>query len=800
MAAIPWSLVCAGLLMLLVRLGAGETEACAIWSSAGPAVRRGSSFKVYCTFNCDCDRSMYSEYSRAPHAEFNSSTTYMRVDNIAEDRTFSCLCRCLDLDQCGIDILTGYPPETPRNFQCNHTVLSNETGEVFCSWDRDGKTHLRDTSEIRVTSISENLTVSWPLIKIVIGGADPPIARFPVPNSVRFISVWLKTYNPFGPAVSLTANYTLSDIVVPYAPALGVPRCSSRKCDIKVWPPERTQRLEVQYATETGNWNTYPNSDGPVASDHLLSIGSLEPYRFYRFRGRAKFSTGLWSKWSNVTSSWTQEEAPAEELDVWYARPPFDSKSIRLYWKPMTVAHAAGRITAYVVAVHNSQSAPVLTSNFSANATGAEVAFCAECHVTVSALNSKGTSPPANVTVWRAKASAELDVKVKAREHDVALWWNQSEGAAAHVLEWYPEGLKLQELQWLRLGAENRSAVITGLNASECYEGSLYIFYSDGSMATRTFRLINTSQSVPKVGPSVQQEVDASRVKLTWAELPRAQRGGCITQYTIYLEDGNGHLQQYPLQATKRTFVVEDLPVGAHSLWITAWNSQGESPPSQKVKIIIHAVEKIPMRLLVLCLLLSVAVALLLCLCQIPPVKRRVWLLFQCFIQVVPDPANSKWAKECAQEKGEMMLHAQHRDAVPTVEEEPINNIITDVEELSNHNTEAAASPPAGPSTPRRPLTTYLKSDSHESDGSEQTQTSLNSNTATANYLSARREEEEAAAAQLAEEEEEFAQMMTMMPLLPACSLFSEPMEAQIIGTLSLDKVQIDCSSLFENR
>lgn len=49
---------------------------------------------------------------------------------------------------------------------------------------------------------------------------------------------------------------------------------------------------------------------------------------------------------------------------------------------------------------------------------------------------------------------------------------------------------------------------------------------------------------VPTVGPSFQQEVDASRVTLTWAELPRAQRGGCITQYTIYLEDANGSVQQ----------------------------------------------------------------------------------------------------------------------------------------------------------------------------------------------------------------------------------------------------------------
>lgn len=30
----------------------------------------------------------------------------------------------------------------------------------------------------------------------------------------------------------------------------------------------------------------------------------------------------------------------------------------------------------------------------------------------------------------------------------------------------------------------------------------------------------------------------------------------------------------------------------------------------------------------------------------------RVWMLFQCLmLDDVPDPANSKWAKECTQEK-----------------------------------------------------------------------------------------------------------------------------------------------------
>ncbi|XP_037105706.1 interleukin-12 receptor subunit beta-2 isoform X2 [Syngnathus acus] len=738
--------------------------AAAIRHSAGPVVRRGSSLEVYCTFRCGCGRSMYSGHppSLQRHTVVNHSTTYIQVENITKDRTFSCLCTCLDLDPCGLDISAGYPPETPRNIYCNYTVLSEQMGEMFCSWEKGSETHLRDTSELRVSSDSK----SWRPIKIE--GSDPPSARFALPNGVRFISVQVATHNALGSAMSLPANYTLSNIVTPAAPVLRVPRCTSRGCTIRIRQPVKTQDLEVQYATETGLWTTDPNSNMSVALDQLFSILSLEPYQWYQFRARAKFTTGLWSSWSNVTSSWTQEEAPAKELDVWYTQHPFDFESIRLFWKPMTVSHARGKIVAYLVSVHNSQSVLEFTSNLSANATDTSVTFCAECHVTVSALNSKGMSPPAKILAYHAKASAHLDVDVKAQERGVALWWRQPEMAASYVVEWYPEGLKLHELQWLRLAGEDHRAIITGLNASECYEGAVYVLYTDGSMTWRTFRLFNTSQSVPKVGPSVKWKADATRVTLTWAELPRAQRSGCITQYTIYLEDSHEHVQQYSVQATKRTFVLEDLPVGPHNLWMTAWTSQGEGPASLKIQINIQAVDGIPVFLLVLCLLLTVPVPLLLCLCQIGAVKKRAWLLFQCFmLQVVPDPANSKWAKEYDQGKGKM--HAQQSQTVLTEEEEPIVVIITDPEVVSNHNTEEVDSLPTSPSTPGQSFPTYIKSYSHKSDGSEQTQTSLDTET----------EQEE----QFSEEEDDRLYKTEELPT---------------IGKLTLDLVRIDWS-LSEN-
>lgn len=86
-------------------------KSCDIWSSAGRVVQRGSSFKVFCTFHCECKGPMKSGHPPTPqsHKAFNSTTIYLNVLNITKKRTFSCECACTGAqsDPCGLDILAG---------------------------------------------------------------------------------------------------------------------------------------------------------------------------------------------------------------------------------------------------------------------------------------------------------------------------------------------------------------------------------------------------------------------------------------------------------------------------------------------------------------------------------------------------------------------------------------------------------------------------------------------------------------------------------------------------------------------
>ncbi|XP_041790745.1 interleukin-12 receptor subunit beta-2 [Chelmon rostratus] len=799
--------VLAAAIALVVQLCTGE-KSCAIWSSAGgPVVQRGSSFRVYCTFKCKCKGSMYSGHppTRQSHEDFNSTTVYLKVVNITMNRTFSCRCTCPPvLDPCGLDISAGYPPDHPKNISCIHKVRNNESGVVLCTWNRGRDTHLRNSSVLWVRTVSGNHTAGPVTYKSSSKGTDSLTASFSVSSSVQLASVWVQAQNPLGSAVSTISNYTLSDIAMPSTPHLGQPECSSRECIIQVKQPVTIQHLEIQYRAEAQTWTSYPDSGLQMSSVQVRFISALEPYRLYHFRARSKFSTGMWSEWSADVSSRTQEEAPAAELDVWYAEPTSDLKSLRVYWKEANISITRGKIIEYKVRVYSQNSGLVFSTNISADARNYSVPFCASCEVTVWACNSKGLSPPARITTHHTKANLLTFVQVAEGNRSVTISWRKLETApprAAYVVEWYPEGHMLEELRWVRLGRNDNRTVITGMKPFECYEGAVHVVDNGSSVSRTRFTGVTTVESAPTAAPSVQERVEGHEVKVTWTEIPRGDRGGCITSYTIYLERGSGHWQNYSVPAPERMYIIKDLSPAVYSLWMTASTAKGKGPAGQKVKFFIQ--QETQLSYLVVCAVIALIMLMLLCLCQSSTVKQRFWVFFQCLmLSNVPDPANSKWAKECTQEKGKMKLQLQpSNSSVTEAEEEPI---LVDVEELpkpsrdirtdapSQLSPQTSLSPSTEPATALSPPTTYIKSLSHDSSSSYHTQTSLDT---TVDYISSHgagnMDEEDQ---EEDEDDEEFAEMPGFFP---SHSIVTEPLGFG--GKLTLDAVKINCNDFFQN-
>ncbi|XP_014842482.1 PREDICTED: interleukin-12 receptor subunit beta-2-like [Poecilia mexicana] len=795
---LSWSVTVVAVALLVVQQCAGEKTSCVLWSSAGAVVQRGSSFVVYCTFfpGCKTHRSMYIDgRTKPPYERLNDTTISLRVENITEKRTYSCTSDCNPpLDDCGLDITAGYPPDKPKNISCIYRILKNDTRRVNCSWDRGRDTYLNNRFVVRVGTASGNQTgLVWS-----VSGTS---ANFTLPRSVQLMSVQIEAHNSLGSENSSIVSYNLSDIVMPSTPVVDQVECSSRNCTIKVEQPVRTPHLQIQYRDERQcNWTTYPDSVGLTTSFEAKHIPSLEPCSVYSFRVQSRFSTGLWSPWSAEVSSVTEEEAPAQHLDVWLAAGP-DFRSMRVYWNESSMSVCRGSIVQYTIRV-NSSNLTVVT-NVSADVKNHSVPFCSDCAVTVQAVNSKGSSPPATMTTRHTTAKPILDVQVTAENHTVAISWRKAETAPTHyVVEWYPEGHVLDELRWARLDGNEIVVTLTDINPWECYEGAVYVFYNQSSISRTSFKGIATLEAAPEIGPSAQEKVERNKVTVSWTQLRRVQRRGCITKFTIYLENSHGVQTRYSAEASQTSYPIEGLPPDSYSLWMSASTSKGEGPTGQKIKFYIE--EDDHLSTVLMCVFVTVTVLFTLFLWKSSVVKHRFKEIFQCLMpDVVPDPANSKWAKECTKEKGKMNLHLpSHNSSFTDPEEE---TILVDVEELcrrmgdsSSPKSDRLAFPPEsgeGQETELSallypPLTTYIKSLSHDSDSSGHTQTSLDTNT-TIDYISSHGQDNLDNYDQ--EDEEEFPGMQ----FFPSLSILMEPVGFG--GKLTLDAVKIDCGDFFQN-
>lgn len=727
-----WSIVSA---LLFLQISSGD-PLCKIWSSAGLNVHWNSTFKVYCTFILKCSPSMYSGDSPRPqsHRVHNSTTIYLDVKNLMEDRaTFSCDCDETSMntdtkpDSCGLDISAGYPPDVPTNMSCTYKVGLSTEGRMFCSWNSGRKTYLRNDSTLCVKTFTHNATEGPQLLTVSERGS----ASLVVDSSVQIVSVWVRVSNPLGSAESPVMNYNLSDIMMPDPPVLYKVGCSSRNCTISVTQTALTPHLAVYYKEEDDEkWTLHPDS---VMSNGSFLVESLQPFRLYQFRARSRFRTGLWSNWSPSVSSWTQEEAPAVALDVWYAI-DHSEKSMRVFWKQLDPSFAQGKILEYIITVYKQNSAR--TSNVSSSERSLSMAFCPNCEVTVSARNSRGRSPPASITVHTTLDMPPLVPEINSQ--NVTLYWRKPGTAALPldtVVEWYPRGQRLDGLRWVRTGPNSSRVLITDMKPFMCYEGAVYVIYRNKSVGRHMFTGVNTLVSVPTKGPVVQEREEGSTVNVTWSELPVRQRGGCITKYTIYLESSDRRVTAYNVSASQRFWVLRGLTPAVYSVWMTASTAKGESKKGEKVKFYIRPDSQVPL-IITLGTVFILGCLVLCCACQNSAVKERLWVYFQiCRPEEIPDPANSKWARDCLLEKGRVTLQVQLSTSTASEEEDLV---LVDVLELPRPLLcpQTSLTSDSEPSTPLYPHTAYIKSLSHDSYSSGNTQTSSLDTNETVDYIS----------------------------------------------------------------
>uniref|UniRef100_A0A8B9L2N9 Interleukin 12 receptor, beta 2a n=1 Tax=Astyanax mexicanus TaxID=7994 RepID=A0A8B9L2N9_ASTMX len=702
-----------------------DDKICTIHSSK--EVLMGSSFQIYCVFKNECNKIIYRDNVPLPYNSSNL-TAVMNIVKLTQATTFTC--RCKDRPEpCGMDITPGYPPQAPQNLSC---VQEGELGKVNCTWKTGLETHIQTTSHLWVQG-------------------DPPVnytsktasTLFAVPSTQTKLTVRATAINSLGSATSAALTFMLNDI--------GTVVLRHRTSILQFIGKNFMSNylISLQHA----NSSTYSN------------ITSLTPYSLYTFQVRWKLgpSRGLWSEWSEAKEM-TDEEAPAVMVDAWYFG---DSKNTHLLWKELSKSEASGKILGYNVTVVDERKK--ISSTFIKHPCRNYSVRCSICTVSIFAKNSKGHSPTRPRFVLYFAGSLRYTVSHQIlNDSSIALSWQRPNNAPEeYLVEWYPVERK-EQLQWIRVERHLHTTNITGLQPAKCYDVAVVYLFSSGTRKV-VFSGLSTRQSVPQQGPECDATVKNYSVEVKWEDIPLERRGGCLTNYTIYLRDSGDKIKRYSIgKPSEKKFTISDLSPGQqYKLWVTAWTKAGEGPKGREPTHPPLSAEK-PMALVVsVGGVVFLACLFFLCICHFSSVHRRFSRCCHCLMpSIVPDPANSKWAKECASEKGEMKLQLYLSDSSMS-EEEPDT---VEVQEL-----------------PQEKFNSYLKSLSHESGSSDTTQASRGTDM-TVDYISSH-------GVLSGDEDEEEVDDENFFPC--PTSPFLSPLMS-IGGKLTLDTVKIDCSDFLD--
>ncbi|XP_037001047.2 interleukin-31 receptor subunit alpha [Artibeus jamaicensis] len=284
--------------------------------------------------------------------------------------------------------------------------------------------------------------------------------------------------------------------------------------------------------------------------DSAYNLTGLQAFAVYAVALRcAAWKSKFWSGWSREEAGMTEEEAPLG-LDVWRTLGPARADGLRpvmLLWKKARGAPPLERTLGYLVQYFPENSTHLAkTENTTHEHQGLELYLGNETYwVSVVSYNSLGHSPTATL---RVPAVAEQPVQCieAVQTHFTADWlvvtWQSSApDVDAWIVEWLPD-LESAPLCWEPVSRARNWTIQRGSLRLPfwCYNISVHPVLQDG--VGQPYRAqVSFEQDVPSAGPVTKVEnIGVKTVTVTWKEVPKSQRNGFISNYTIFYQAENG--------------------------------------------------------------------------------------------------------------------------------------------------------------------------------------------------------------------------------------------------------------------
>ncbi|XP_075280385.1 interleukin-12 receptor subunit beta-2 [Opisthocomus hoazin] len=565
---------------------------------------------------------------------------------------------------CGIDIESGNPPDEPSNVSC---IQHGTDGHPVCTWDKGRLTYITTTYVLQLSNGTDVLRVLEESLNKKFGSLALSKLNFD-----STYTVVVAASNELGSAASQPLVFTLIDIVKPHPPNFLVEfeNSSVTNCTFFWHDGPQAQHCRLRYRPLTRQtWSAVES-----LNSENCSLRGLEPHTAYEFQASCKIhpERGLWSSWRAYQTR-TPEAAPSGLLDIWYRQQDVDPErqNISLFWKALSASEARGRILGYTVTFEDlaRRSPPASAALVSTQTSYARVTPRVGYRITITAENSRGTSPPASVVTDPGTQDLPPPQKVSAvalGNSSILVTWQPPARptVGGYVVEWADaesSSRPQSPLAWVKLPASNLSAVLAErIEDDVCYQISVFALYRDRAGQAASVRGHSRAQA-PSAGPQMHTTPRANGVVVSWAAIPARQQRGCITGYQVYLQkkdrgEAPGVYAVADARAPRSLYVADLQPGELYALWMTASTAAGEGPRGNSQLLRLESAGDWTTVVLTCSFFIFSA-----CVCSVPLARKAFLSLLSVLVpqwqsKAIPDPANATWAKNYTSMKAELSL------------------------------------------------------------------------------------------------------------------------------------------------
>ncbi|CAK6444137.1 unnamed protein product [Pipistrellus nathusii] len=560
-------------------------------------------------------------------------------------------------DVYGTVIFAGYPPDIPQKLNCETYDLK----EIICTWDPGRPTALLGPRSTSYTLFESFSGESVEFKRVVAPINETYQLFFQVLPNQEIYNFTLNALNPLGQSES-TIFINVTEKVCPHTPtSIRVKDINSTAVILSWHLPGSFAKIKLLCQVEINKANSVRELrnvtiKGVDNSNYLIAVDKLSPYTVYAFRIRCSSETfWKWSKWSSEKQYLTTEAVPSKGPDTWREWRS-DGKNLIIYWKPLPMNEANGKILFYNVSCSSEEKTQSL-SEIPDPQHKAEIQLDKHDYIiSVVAKNSVGSSPPSRI------ASMEIpnnDLRVEqtiGTGNGVLLTWSYDPNMTCdYVIKWCNASQPQPCLMdWKKVPAHSTEALI---QSDQFRPGVRYHFFLYGCR-DRGYQLLRSvigyvEELAPTVAPNFTvEDTSADSILVKWEDIPVEELRGFLRGYVFYFEKGERDTSKMRglesgrsdvkvkniTDLSQKTLRIADLQgKTSYHLVLRAYTNGGLGP--EKGMFVVTKENSVG---LIIAILIPVAVAVLVGLVtSVLCYRKREWIK-ETFYPDIPNPENCK--------------------------------------------------------------------------------------------------------------------------------------------------------------